>query len=161
VDSERPSTACSSGFEPHFEPDAEASAILHDLLDDVPLLVDLDREDAAVAAAILPVLQCLGEGAVQELDPVIEDVTKAQEQRGRVASFDEAGHQAMEVEARPAVAARPHLEAPVLAGTEVAATPSRDLVELFAVLGGPGLRRSIGHRSLLAASRSRLRARRR
>ena len=50
------STACSSGFDPHSSPTPCALPNCDDLLDDVALLIDLDRIDGRVAAAVLELL---------------------------------------------------------------------------------------------------------
>ena len=76
-------TASSSGLRAGFEAEAVGPAEVEHLLDDLPLLVDLDRIDAEVAALVL-VLRDRGlEGVVDVLQPVLQDVAEADQRRQR------------------------------------------------------------------------------
>ncbi len=59
----------------------ERTPHLHDLFDEVALLVDLDRVHPAVDASVVVFLDSLGEGVVDALDAVTHDVREADEQR--------------------------------------------------------------------------------
>ncbi|HYJ08744.1 MAG TPA: hypothetical protein VEX18_07035 [Polyangiaceae bacterium] len=64
-----------------FEPEAPWPARFDYLLDQVPLLVHLDREYAAVVARILVLGDGLDEGFVDALDAIGHDVREAEQQR--------------------------------------------------------------------------------
>ena len=59
----------------------ERLAEVEDLLDDLALLVDLDRVDAAVAALVVVLLDGLAKGVVELADAVAEDVGEAEQDR--------------------------------------------------------------------------------
>ena len=66
-----------------FEAEAVGLADVVDLLDDVALLVDLDRVDAAVLALVVVVLDGVLKGLVKLADAVLEDVGEA-DQHGKL-----------------------------------------------------------------------------
>ena len=74
-------TASSSGLLPGLQAEIERLAEVEDLLDDVPLLIDLDRVDAAVLAAVAVLLNRSLKGGVNLADAVAEDVGEPQEDR--------------------------------------------------------------------------------
>ena len=61
------------------EPEPVLAAEIQHLLDDLPLLVHLDRVDADVAAFVVVLRDRSLEGAVDVADPVAEDVAEADE----------------------------------------------------------------------------------
>ena len=63
------------------EAEAVLPAEVEDLLDDLPLLVHLDRVDADVAAFVVVLRDRRLEGAVDVAEPVAEDVAEADEDR--------------------------------------------------------------------------------
>ena len=72
------------GLAARLDAQVEGPPVFDQLLDDVALLVDLDRVDAAVAALVLVLRDGLLEGAAELLDPGLQDVGEA-DQEGEVA----------------------------------------------------------------------------
>ncbi len=64
-----------------FQPEVVRLAEVEDFLDDLPLLVDLDRVDAAVAALVLVLGDGGLEGAVNLAQPMLQDVGEPDEHR--------------------------------------------------------------------------------
>ena len=69
------------GFASDFESVMKATAISGDLFRDLLLLVHLDREDAAIGAAVFQIADGLGEAVIEFLDAALEDAGKTKEQR--------------------------------------------------------------------------------
>ena len=80
------------------EPEVERLAEVEDLLDDVPLLVHLDRIDAAVAALVLVLADGGAEGVVDLADAMPEDVGEAEQDRQLDAAGLELVDQLLEVD---------------------------------------------------------------
>ncbi len=132
------------------EPEAPGGTELDDLLDDVPLLVDLHREDAPVAARVVVLGDRLGEALVEPANAVAQDVREANEEREGQAAGLEIVNQGEEVDA--ATLARwigSDLDVAFPVHAEVRFAPAPDLIELGAFLDGPR------GRSLLAGKRGR------
>ena len=121
--------------------EVERLAELQDLFHHLPLLVDLDGVDAAVAALVLVLGDGGVEGAVHLAQPVLQDFGEA-DQDGQV---DAAQHQRidqfLEVDRAGGVLFGVHEDVPVVAHREVALAPARDVVESLATCG---VQRSVG-----------------
>ena len=76
-------TASSSGLEPASRPNPIRTPEFEDLLDDLPLLIDLDGIHAHVTARVLVLRDRRAECLVDVLDPVLKDVSKP-DQRGQM-----------------------------------------------------------------------------
>ena len=74
-------TASSSGFEPGLEAEPVFAAEVEDFLDDVALLVHLDRVDADVAPLVAVLVDRRLEGVVDVAEPVPQDVGEAEQHR--------------------------------------------------------------------------------
>ncbi len=79
-------TASSSGFEPGLESEIVRAAKLKYLLDDLPLLIDLDRVNAAVATLITVLADGGVEGLMQFAQAMLQNVREADENRQRDAA---------------------------------------------------------------------------
>ena len=101
------------------------------------LLVDLDRVDAAEAALVAVLADGLGEGAAQALHAAGEDVGEAHEQRRAQAALLQVLHEIEQVDARTVLAARAHLDVPLVVDREEAGAPRGDVVQLQTVANGP------------------------
>ena len=132
-------TASSSGLEPASRPKSNGRAELEHFLDDLPLLVDLDRVDADVAALVLVLGDGRLEGVVDVLQPVLEDVAEADERRQVDAAALQVVDQLLEVDGPVRVLRGMHLDVAVLADREVALAPALDFVQLGGVGGRPAL----------------------
>ena len=119
------------------EPEAEVRAAAVDLLDDEPLLVDLDREHRRVAVLVVVLGDGGGEGVVQRAQPVAQDVGEAQHhRRGEVARL-ELAHHLVQVDLARAVAAGPAHDVAGGIDAEVTAAPGAGGVDLLGVLDAP------------------------
>ena len=83
---------------PHSRPTPYGRAELHDLLHHVPLLVDLHRVDGGVGALVPELLDRVGELAREGLDPRLQDVGKAEQQREADALGVQVGGEVVEIE---------------------------------------------------------------
>src|SRR5207237_10919878 len=103
------------------------------LFDDLPLLIDLDRVDAAVAALVL----VLGDGSrkrgVNVGETMFEDVGEADEDGKADAAQLQAIDQLLQVDRALRILRRVHLHVALAVDGEVAVAPARDLVELAGV----------------------------
>ena len=110
---------------PGLDPEVERAAVLHQLLDDVALLVHLDRVDAAERAPVLVLDDRLLERAEQLLEARAQDVGEADEDREIEAAAAEVVHQFLEVDLhRPGPGGR-HRDVAGLVDREEVARPSR------------------------------------
>jgi hypothetical protein len=81
------------GLGADLEAEAELAPVAVDLLDHQPLLVDLDRVDGRVAAAVVVLGDRARERVVQALQAVAQDVREAHDDRRReVACLEPADH---------------------------------------------------------------------
>ena len=123
------------------EAEAVFAAEIEHFLDDLALLVDLDRVDAHVAAFVLVLRDGRLEGVVDVSDPVAEDVAEADEHR----QLDPAQHQVvgelLEVDRLRRVLGRMDEDVARRRDGKVALAPPVDLVELGRVADGEGLSR--------------------
>ena len=87
------------GLAAGLEAEAVLAAEVQHFLDDLPLLVDLDRVDAAVAALVLVLADGALKRRVNLAEPVLEDVGEAEQDRGAQAAQLEPIDQALEVDA--------------------------------------------------------------
>ncbi len=120
--------------------DAVRLAELDDLLDDVPLLIDLDRVDGRVPTAVLELLDRRLEARAQLLDAGAEDVGEA-EQHGKPDSLlFQVAREVQEVELALAVRAiGAHHDAARVVDVEVPGAPPFDVVECACAVDRPGL----------------------
>ena len=114
------------------------------LFDDLALLVDLDRVDAAVAALVLVLGDGGLEGRVNVAEAVLQDVGEADEHRQADAAELQAIDQLLEVDGLGRVLGRVHLHVTGGVDREVAVAPARHLVQLARVVHAPGARRRGG-----------------
>ncbi len=119
------------------DPQVVGPAVLHQLLDDVALLVDLDRVDPAEGALVVVLRDRLLEGAEELLDARAQDVGEADEDRQVEPAAAEVVHELLEVDAeRPRPGGRDLDVAGLVDGEEVP-TPPVDVVQLDGVLDRP------------------------
>ena len=112
------------------EAEAVLGAEVQHLLDDLPLLVDLDGVDAAVAPLVLVLGGGLLEGGVDLAEPVLQDVGEADQDRDGQATELEAIDQALQVDAAAGFLGGMNLQVTVLVDREVALPPARHVVHL-------------------------------
>ena len=121
-------------------------AELVDLFDDLTLLIDLDRIDAAVAALVLMLCDGAAEGGVNVAEPMLEDVGEANQHRKADASELKAVDQFLQVDRSRRFLRRMHLHVTGVVHRDIAIAPARRLRTA----------RSPRARSTRASSRSRL-----
>jgi hypothetical protein len=123
-------------------------------VDQVPLLVHLDRIDALVSPTIPVRLDRPPEALVDGADAIVDDVGEAQQQRELQPARLEVVDQRMQVDACVALRVGPDRDVPGGVDAEVGLAPPRHLVDLRAPLDGPagvrlarthGLRLHPGH----------------
>ena len=69
------------GLAAGLDAEMERRAGIHDLLDHFAELVDLDREDAAIGVAIIRLGDGVGEGLIDRLHAMAEEILKAEDDR--------------------------------------------------------------------------------
>ena len=111
---------------------------LDQFLDDVALLVDLDREHRPVAALVAALVDRLLERARQRRDAQLQDVRDAQQDRQLEAAAAQVFDQLGQRELGAALAHRLHDQVALVVDRERFAAPGGQLVELGAVAGRPG-----------------------
>ena len=119
------------GLAAGLEAEAVLRAEVQHFLDDLALLVHLDRVDAAVLALVLVLVDRALEGAVDLAEPVLEDVGEADQDRharGRAAAGDRPGASGRRRDAGSLVGM--DLQVALLADREVALAPAGHVVEL-------------------------------
>jgi hypothetical protein len=129
------------GLAARLEAVVERAAELDDLLDHGPVLVDLDRVDAAVLALVVVLLDRAVERAADQLDPRPQHVGEAQQDRQLDAAAVELVDQLAHVDLAVAGAARRDDQVALLADVEVAAAPALDAVGLQRLRAGPAAER--------------------
>ncbi len=127
------------GLRAGFEAEIIFFAGVEDLLDHFAELVDLDREDAAVAAIVVFFLDGVTEGFVDLRHAIAEQVLDADRERGLQAGgfdfLDDVRDADLAV-----VTFRVHAEVTLRVHGEVVTSPSFEAVVFFGVFGSPGLR---------------------
>ncbi len=115
---------------PGLEPVVVRPAELDDLLDDVAVLVDLDRVDALVLALVAVLGDGAAEGFVQLDDAALEDVGEADQQRQADAAPRHLVDELLEVDLAVLDAAGVGLDVPRVVDGEVVVTPRLDAIGL-------------------------------
>ena len=126
------------GLAAALEPHPVGRPELDDLLDHVPLLVHLDRIDRGVAALVPELLDRVAEFGGERLNPGLQDVGEAEQQREPDALGVEVHGQPVEIEPALLVGVRVHGDVPLGVGAEVSQAPAAHVVQLLGVFGGPG-----------------------
>ena len=124
------------GFE--HAPVLEAHFNTFRFLHHVPVLVHLDRVDAAVGALVVVLRDRLLERAAELLDAAAEDVGEADQEGEVEAPVAEVVHQVLEVDLRGAGSRRRHLDVAGLVDGEEVTSPAVDVVKLDGILDRPG-----------------------
>ena len=118
------STASSSGFEPASRPNLIRPAVLEDFLHHLPLLIDLDGIDAAVAALVV----VLGDGALERLvhfaQAMLQNLAEADQNRQRDAAQLQIVDQLLQIDAAVGILVRMHAEVPAGAHAESSPCPN-------------------------------------
>jgi Zn-dependent protease len=121
---------------PHSSP-RRCGAELDDLLDDVALLIDLDRIDRGVGALVLVLVDRVRERGLQLADARLEDVGEAEQQREadalRVESRAPGGKRSMP----RACPVRMHRDVALGIDPEIAEAPAEHVIQLLGVLDRP------------------------
>ena len=115
------------------EPEVVGAAVLHQPLDQIAVLVDLDRVDAAVA----PLVAVLGDGAGErlvELDHAgLDDLREADQQRQADPPLAHLVHELLQIDRRRPLPARVDHHAAGVVDGEIVVAPTPDVVEVEGV----------------------------
>ena len=120
-----------------FETEPVGPAEIEHFLDDLPLLVDLDRVDAAIGALVLVLRDRRLEGRMNFAEPVPQDVGEPDEHRKADAAELQPIDQLLEVDGLRRILGRMDLHVTRGVHREVAVPPARHLVELAGVVDAP------------------------
>ncbi len=123
---------------PNFEPHPVGLAVLDDLLDHVPLLIDLDRVDGRVAALELELFDRGLEALGQRLDARAQDIREAEQQRHADALLLEIHGEFVKVQSPFRIPGRMDGYVSSLVDIEVADSPAVNVVEFPGVVDRPG-----------------------
>ena len=107
------------------------------VLDEVPLLIDLDRKHAAVLAVVLVLADRVLEALVDEPDAVLKNVREPDQQRQRKPALTELRREVVEIDAAVLRGVWTHLHVAARVDLEIRLTPALDLVELLTLLDAP------------------------
>ena len=125
------------GLGPGLEAEVVRPAEVEDLLDDLPLLVDLDRIDAEVLALVLVLRDGRLKRAVNVGEPLPEDVAKPDQDRQADAAQLQVIDELLQVDRALGILGGVDADVAVRADGEVALAPALDFVELRRVGHGP------------------------
>ena len=117
------------GFAAGLEAEMEFRAGIDHFLDDFAELVDLDRENAAVDVFVSRFGDRFGEGAVDGLHAVAEQILEAQGERKGEAAFARFVHEFHHVDLAQRLAARTHRDVAFAVDREIRSAPTLDIVE--------------------------------
>ena len=126
------------GLAAALDPDAVLRTELHDLFDDVALLIDLDRVDERVGAVVLEFLDRALERAAERLDAGAEDVAEAKQDRKSYALLGEIHRHVEQIEL--AIRVREigtDDRVSLLVHVEIADAPAFDVVERARLIDAP------------------------
>ena len=126
------------GLAAGFEAELVWIAELHDLFDNVALLVHLDREHAHVLAGVVVRIEGGLKRGVEFVEARLDDVAKPHQQRQAQAALAQLVDQFLQVEARTGGALGADLYGAAVVNAEVTGTPSANAVEIAGVFDGPG-----------------------
>ena len=131
----------------------ERLAEIEDLFDDVPLLVDLDRVDAAVTTLILKLANGRAERIVDFADPVAEDIREPKQNGQLNAALLELIDQFLEVDRLRRVFVGMNGYVPLGVDSEIVLAPKANAVKFQRVIDlprvGKSMFRSLRHSRIL------------
>jgi hypothetical protein len=110
-------------------------ARVHDLLDDLAKLVDLDRKNAAVGVFVSALLDGLGKGLIQATDTIAKKIMATNKKWEPQASILGLSNKFHEVDLLPLAAPRPHSGMSRRVHDHVSLGPSLHVVERRVLLG--------------------------
>ncbi len=129
------------GFGAGLQAELERAAELQHFFDHLPLLVDLDRIDAAVFTLVAMLgdggLKCAGQLA----ETVLEYAGEAHQDRQRDAAQHQCIHQLFEIDGALRILGGMHAQVAVAVHRKIALAPTGHVVQFAGVLRGPALRR--------------------
>ena len=134
-------------FAADFKSEVEGFTCVEDLFHNLPHLVDLDRENAAVGAFVAGRFDRFGKSFVDGADAVTKEIVKADQERVVKATFPGSGGDFDQIDfsSLGVQGANRHVPGGVYA--EVAAAPARDSIGLESTIDGPRFRK-VSHRMI-------------
>ena len=118
-------------------------AEIEDLLDDVPLLIDLDRVDAAIIALVVVFANGRAEGVVDLADAMAEDVRKTQQNRQLDAALLELIDQFLEVDRLAGILVGMNGHVPLGIDPEIILAPVANAVRFQGIIDPPRIGKSM------------------
>ena len=125
------------------EPEMVRLAEVEDLLDDVPLLVHLDRVDAAITALVVVLADGRAEGVVDLADAMAEDVREAEQDRQLDAARLELIDQLLEVDRLVGILVGMDGDVPLGIDPEIILAPVANAVRLQGIIDLPRIGKSM------------------
>ncbi len=132
------------GLAAGFEAKAVLRAEVQHFLDDLALLVHLDRVNADVLALVLVLVDRVLKRAVDLTEPVLQDVGEADQDRYREAAQLQPVDETLQVDAAIGIFGGMDLQVALLGDREVALAPAGDIVEFRRFSGRPRARPGTG-----------------
>jgi hypothetical protein len=127
------------GLRARLESEAVLTAEIQHLLDNLPLLIHLDRIDADVAAVVLMLGDGGAEGVVDVADAVLENVAKPDQDWKADASQHQVIGELLQVDGTRRILRRVHEHVAGGGNREVALPPALHLVEVGGIGDGKGI----------------------
>ncbi len=125
------------------EPEMVRLAKVEDLLDDVPLLVHLDRIDAAITALVVVLANGRAEGVVDLADAMAEDIREAKQDRQLDAALLELIDQLLEVDRLAGVLVGMNGYVPLGVDPEIVLAPVANAVRFQGIIDLPRIGESM------------------
>ena len=128
-------------FRAGLQPEMVRAAELENLLDHLPLLVHLDRINAAVSALVAVLGDRILERLVQFAQTMLQDFGEADQDRQRNAAQLQFFDQLAQIDGSRGFLGRMHPQMPVRADGKIALAPTGDVVQLAGICNGPSFGR--------------------
>ena len=131
------------GLRAGLDPEMVRLAKIEDLLDDVPLLVDLDRINAAIAPLIIVLANGRAEGIVDLADAMAEDVREPQQDRQLNAALLELIDQLLQVDRLAGILVGMNRHVPLGIDPEIILAPVANAVRFQGIIDLPRIGKSM------------------
>ena len=131
------------GLRAGLDPEMVWLAEIEDLLDDVPLLIDLDRVDAAVTPLVVVLADGRAEGVVDLADAMAEDVGEAKQDRQLNAALLELIDQFLQVDRLAGILVGMNRHVPLGIDPEVVLAPVANAIRFQGIIDLPRIGESM------------------
>ena len=131
------------GLRAGLDPEMVRLAEIEDLLDDVPLLVHLDRIDAAITALVVVLANGRAEGVVDLADAMAEDVREAQQDRQLDAALLELIDELLQIDRLAGILVGMNRDVPLGVDPEIILAPVPNAVRFQGIIDLPRIGKSM------------------